>query len=80
MTREEFNNSVFHLPFRQTIHIGFTDFSPEDIRRITEQLGKEFRGDQYHLLNKNCNHFSQALVQVCDFGCDGSPCVEWHFT
>ena len=49
---------------RESIVLGTTDFSPDDIRKMLDQLGNEFKGDQYHLLNKNCNHFTQALLQV----------------
>lgn len=44
--------------------MGRTDFTPEDVRKIVDQLGKDFKGDQYHLLNKNCNHFTASLTQV----------------
>jgi len=49
---------------RESIVIGTTDFLEEDVRNIIEQLGREYKGDQYHLLNKNCNHFSAALLEV----------------
>lgn len=52
----------FH--FRQSIQIGCTDFNYQEVRRIVEELGNQFRGDRYHLMNNNCNHFSSALTQV----------------
>lgn len=50
--------------YRQSIHIGYTDFTEEDVARIITELGKDFRGDRYHLMNKNCNHFSSQFTQV----------------
>ncbi|XP_045532336.1 deubiquitinase DESI2 isoform X5 [Pieris brassicae] len=31
--------------FRQSVHIGYTDFSEEEVRRLVTELGKQFRGD-----------------------------------
>lgn len=50
--------------FKQSIKIGTTDFTPTDVKNIVEQIGKDFRGDQYHLLYRNCNHFATALTQT----------------
>lgn len=50
--------------FKESIVLGTTDFTPEDVRSIVEQVGKDFKGDQYHLLNKNCNHFSNIVTQT----------------
>ncbi|KAK2146732.1 hypothetical protein LSH36_587g01063 [Paralvinella palmiformis] len=47
---------------------GVFEIAPRDAEDLGEQfkfnLGKEFRGDQYHLLNKNCNHFTSSLIQI----------------
>jgi len=50
--------------FKQSIHLGNTDFTEQEVEKILEQLGKEFRGDRYHLMNRNCNHFSGAFSQI----------------
>lgn len=50
--------------FRETIVIGYTDFDQEDVKQIVEQFGEKFRGDKYHLLHQNCNHFTDALTKV----------------
>lgn len=50
--------------FRESIYIGYTDFNVSDVKRILTELGKDFRGDRYHLMNKNCNHFSGSLTKV----------------
>ncbi|XP_052742780.1 uncharacterized protein LOC112051215 isoform X2 [Bicyclus anynana] len=53
--------------FRQSVHIGYTDFSEEEVRRLVTELGKQFRGDRYHLMNNNCNHFTSAFcLALCD--------------
>lgn len=50
--------------FKESLLVGYTDFNDGDVRQIVEELGKEFRGDRYHLMTKNCNHFSGALTQI----------------
>ncbi|XP_063216128.1 deubiquitinase DESI2 isoform X1 [Bacillus rossius redtenbacheri] len=63
--------------FRQSVHVGHTDFTEDDVKRIVAELGKDFRGDRYHLMNKNCNHFSGSFTQggVADPVRPGDPVV-----
>jgi hypothetical protein len=37
--------------------------SASDIRAEVASLGDYFRGDHYHLVLRNCNHFADALVE-----------------
>jgi len=43
--------------------LGKTYKSFLEVQLITEQLSEEFRGADYNLLTKNCNHFSEALAK-----------------
>ena len=61
---DSISKSYIFLPYRQSIHVGYTDFTDKEVKKIVQELGKDFRGDRYHLMNKNCNHFSGALSQV----------------
>lgn len=53
--------------FKETILIGHTDFGSDDIRQMVKEMGKDYKGDKYHLLHKNCNHFSDAFIRVIIF-------------
>lgn len=43
--------------FRKSILIGKTDLNVAEVRSLTEELGKDYRGNAYNLITKNCNHF-----------------------
>lgn len=53
--------------YRETITIGYTDFNDDEVREIVKNMGNTFKGNDYHLLHRNCNHFSDHLckVRVC---------------
>ncbi|KAG8193944.1 hypothetical protein JTE90_011494 [Oedothorax gibbosus] len=53
-----------HFKFREAILIGYTDFTEPEVRRVIEELGRDFKGESYHLMSKNCNNFSGSLTKV----------------
>ncbi|VDK87663.1 unnamed protein product [Onchocerca ochengi] len=53
-----------NFKFKESILIGETDFTSTDIRHLIQMLGSEYRGDRYHLISKNCNHFTAALAKT----------------
>jgi hypothetical protein len=67
---------IFCSCCRQSVHVGHTDFTEDDVKRIVAELGKDFRGDRYHLMNKNCNHFSGSFTQV-SYSCRAWERFSW---
>lgn len=47
--------------FRRSIFIGTTDMDPVQVREFMERQSAYYRGDTYHLVMKNCNHFSEDM-------------------
>jgi len=50
--------------FKESIEIGQTDFTKVEIEQIVILLGREYRGIDYHLMNKNCNSFSSKFCKT----------------
>ncbi|XP_028409710.1 deubiquitinase DESI2-like [Dendronephthya gigantea] len=50
--------------FRESIYLGKTDLTDEDITTIIQDLGVHFTGLSYHLVTRNCNHFSSEFSQL----------------
>ncbi|KAE9413433.1 hypothetical protein Angca_010114, partial [Angiostrongylus cantonensis] len=53
-----------NFKFRQCIVIGETSFTPTAVHELIKSLGQEYRGDRYHLISRNCNHFSAVLAKA----------------
>jgi len=47
--------------FNQTVILGKTTKSGREIQAILDELSTKFVGNSYHLLNRNCNHFSNEF-------------------
>ena len=43
--------------------MGTCRLSNREVKRLIVEMGKEYRGNAYHLLQKNCNHFANELCQ-----------------
>lgn len=51
--------------FRETIIIGHTSMSPIDVALLINQMAAStlWRGNNYNLLTRNCNHFASDLCE-----------------
>ncbi|KAH0863239.1 hypothetical protein HID58_080450 [Brassica napus] len=59
--------------FRRSVLLGTTTMSRSDFRSYMEKLSRKYHGDTYHLIAKNCNHFTE---QVC-LQLTGKPVPGW---
>lgn len=47
--------------FRRSVLLGSTDMSRSEFRSFMEHLSGKYHGDTYHLIAKNCNHFTDEV-------------------
>ncbi|KAL5200665.1 hypothetical protein ABZP36_021868 [Zizania latifolia] len=47
--------------YRCSIFIGCTSLNPVEFRDYVQRMASEYHGDTYHLISKNCNHFTDDL-------------------
>ncbi|KAK2356290.1 hypothetical protein P8452_76152 [Trifolium repens] len=59
--------------FRRTVMLGTTDMSYSQFRSFIERLSAKYHGDSYHLIAKNCNHFTDEVCQQLT----GKPIPAW---
>uniref|UniRef100_A0A5B7ADX4 Putative PPPDE thiol peptidase family protein n=1 Tax=Davidia involucrata TaxID=16924 RepID=A0A5B7ADX4_DAVIN len=59
--------------FRRSVLLGSTDMSRSEFRSFMEHLSAKYHGDTYHLIAKNCNHFTD---EVC-MRLTGKPIPGW---
>lgn len=47
--------------FRKSILVGKTDSGAKEVRVFMEKLAEEYKGNKYHLITRNCNHFCNEV-------------------
>jgi len=47
--------------FRESLYMGSTKCTPDQVEKIIEDMGKEWTGTSYDMLTRNCHNFSAAL-------------------
>lgn len=59
--------------YRCSISLGRTTMNPYEFRAFIEHMAGDYFGDTYHLISKNCNHFTD---DVC-MRLTGKPTPRW---
>lgn len=59
--------------FRRSVWLGTTDMSHSEFHLFIERLAARYHGDTYHLIAKNCNHFTDNVCR----NLTGKPIPGW---
>lgn len=59
--------------FRESVYMGETNFSPAEVQQLVYKMGENYRGNKYHLLQRNCNNFASDLA----YQLVGKPAPSW---
>uniref|UniRef100_A0A3N7EA19 PPPDE domain-containing protein n=1 Tax=Populus trichocarpa TaxID=3694 RepID=A0A3N7EA19_POPTR len=59
--------------FRRSVLLGSTNMSRSEFRSFIEHLSAKYHGDNYHLIAKNCNHFTDEVCKRLT----GKPIPGW---
>ncbi|CAK7356318.1 unnamed protein product [Dovyalis caffra] len=59
--------------FRRSVVLGSTNMSRSEFRSFMEHLSAKYHGDSYHLIAKNCNHFTDEVCKRLT----GKPIPGW---
>ncbi|XP_019234065.1 PREDICTED: deSI-like protein At4g17486 isoform X2 [Nicotiana attenuata] len=49
--------------YRCSIPLGRIKMPPSEFQAFLENMASEYHGDTYHLISKNCNHFTDDIAQ-----------------
>ncbi|GKV10827.1 hypothetical protein SLEP1_g22139 [Rubroshorea leprosula] len=49
--------------FRRSVLLGSIDMSHAEFQSFMEELSQKYHGDTYHLIAKNCNHFTDDICK-----------------
>ncbi|KAG1681599.1 hypothetical protein FOA52_014107 [Chlamydomonas sp. UWO 241] len=49
--------------FRESIYMGDSDLTRTEVQQLVQAMGTEYKGNRYHLLQRNCNNFASDLCQ-----------------
>ncbi|CAI0524565.1 unnamed protein product [Linum tenue] len=59
--------------FRRAVLLGNTNLSRAEVQTLMEHISADYHGDCYHLIAKNCNHFTnEACMRLT-----GKPIPGW---
>ncbi|RRT59498.1 hypothetical protein B296_00027757 [Ensete ventricosum] len=59
--------------FRRSVWLGMTDVPRSEFRLFIEDMAGKYHGDTYHLIIKNCNHFTDEVSRHMT----GQPIPGW---
>lgn len=49
--------------YRCSISLGYLNMSASEFREFIEAMASDYHGNTYHLISKNCNHFTDDISQ-----------------